>query len=259
MPETLPPLLAHASLIAALVGACVGSFLSLITYRFIHEKPMLTARSACTSCGKTLGVLDLVPILSWVFLRARARCCGARISIRYPLIELACALTAAWLVDKFGVNLLSCSYVLMAWCICGLILADLEAYVLPDILLIPLALAGILHVVATDYAAADVAASAAVAGALAYSLHAGGSKLLGRPALGLGDVKLIAVAGLWLAESTALVPFLFFSGLLGIICALIWRMLGHGTVFPFGPALLIALMACVIFPQSQVLFWSIYR
>lgn len=70
------------------LGLCFGSFLSAVTYRVPRKLNWTTDRSRCTSCGHALGVPDLVPVFSWMFLRGRCRHCGTSISVRYPLLEL---------------------------------------------------------------------------------------------------------------------------------------------------------------------------
>lgn len=77
------------------LGICLGSFTTALVYRIPRKLNWTTDRSRCTSCHHALGVLDLVPIFSWVFLRGKCRHCGARVSIRYPLIELGFGLTFA--------------------------------------------------------------------------------------------------------------------------------------------------------------------
>ncbi len=253
-----PLLSQNAIWIVALIGAAMGSFLSLITYRFIHEQPMLGARSRCAACGKALSARDLIPILSWVAMRGRARCCGARISARYPLMELACATGAALLVYHFGWNPLTLIYMGMWWCVVGLMTADLEAYYLPDVLMIPLGLLGITHAYLLAFDASNVIVAASTGWIVSLLLHFGGAALLKRPALGLGDVKLFGVAGIWLGSVLLLVPYIFFAGILGIALALVWRMAGKGQAFPFGPAMLIALLACVFYPDTMRWFWQIY-
>lgn len=253
-----PLLSQNAIWIVALIGAAMGSFLSLITYRFIHEQPMLGARSHCAACGKTLGARDLIPLFSWAWLRGKARCCGARISVRYPLMELACALGAAWLVHHFGWNVLTMIYIGMWWCVVGLVTADLEAYFLPDILMVPLGILGILHAYVLMLDVSDVIVAALAGWITSLLLHFGGAWLLKRPALGLGDVKLFGVVGIWLGHVLLLVPYIFFAGALGIMLALMWRMAGKGHAFPFGPAMLIALITCVFYPDTMRWFWQIY-
>lgn len=253
-----PLLSQNAIWIVALIGAAMGSFLSLITYRFIHEQPMLGARSHCAACGKTLSARDLIPIISWFAMRGNARCCGARISARYPLMEIACAVGASLMVYVFGWNALTLVYIGMWWCVVGLMTADLEAYYLPDILMIPLGLLGIAHAYILAFDPTNMVVAALTGWIVSLLLHFGGAWLLGRPALGLGDVKLFGVAGIWLGSVLLLVPYVFFAGMLGILLAFMWRIAGKGQAFPFGPAMLIALIACVLYPDTMRWFWQIY-
>jgi prepilin signal peptidase PulO-like enzyme (type II secretory pathway) len=85
------------------------------------------------------------------------------------------------------------------------------------------------------------------------ALHYGYKWLRKKDGLGFGDVKFLAVAGLWLGVMP-MVPFLFYAGVLGIITGLVWRALGLGPVFPFGPSLAVALFICVAYPEAGNLF-----
>jgi leader peptidase (prepilin peptidase)/N-methyltransferase len=87
--------------LAALLGACIGSFLNVVLWRVPRGESIATPPSHCPACGHELGPLELVPVLSWVALRARCRRCGVHISARYPLVELAVALVfglVAWFI-----------------------------------------------------------------------------------------------------------------------------------------------------------------
>ena len=92
-------------LIAAVVfGAILGSFLNALTFRYNTGQPLWRAmqgRSRCMRCGHTLGTLDLVPVLSWLALRGRCHYCGAKISVQYPLVELAAALLSLGTAMRF--------------------------------------------------------------------------------------------------------------------------------------------------------------
>ena len=90
------------TLAAILLGPFVGSFIGLLTLRLPAERPWAASRSACDGCGRKLGPLDLVPILSFAALRGRCRGCGAAIPRRYLLLELACLLIGAWLTWLLG-------------------------------------------------------------------------------------------------------------------------------------------------------------
>ena len=77
-------LLIYCCVVSALLGAVFGSFLNCAAWRLGHGESVLRGRSHCTACGHVLGAADLVPILSWLFLRGKCRYCGSRIPARYP-------------------------------------------------------------------------------------------------------------------------------------------------------------------------------
>ena len=89
MPNTL------LIVIAALLGACVGSFLNVVLWRVPRGESIVRPPSHCPSCGQELGAIELVPVLSWLALRGRCRHCGVHISARYPLVEFGVALLFA--------------------------------------------------------------------------------------------------------------------------------------------------------------------
>jgi leader peptidase (prepilin peptidase)/N-methyltransferase len=87
--------------LAGVVGACVGSFLNVALWRIPRGESIVSPPSHCPACGRELGALELVPVMSWVALRGRCRHCGVHISARYPLVELGTALLfalVAWLI-----------------------------------------------------------------------------------------------------------------------------------------------------------------
>jgi leader peptidase (prepilin peptidase)/N-methyltransferase len=86
-----------------ILGLCFGSFITAFNYRVPRNMNWISDRSRCTKCNHILGVIDLMPVVSWLVLRARCRHCGVRISMRYPLIELGCGLGCAliaWLSTR---------------------------------------------------------------------------------------------------------------------------------------------------------------
>ena len=87
----LSPLQPHLALLAALLGACVGSFLNVVAWRLPRQESIVRPRSHCPRCGTTLAWFENLPVLSWLVLRGRCRHCGAAISGRYPAVELLCS------------------------------------------------------------------------------------------------------------------------------------------------------------------------
>lgn len=244
------------SLLAAGFGLIMGSFLSALTWRLPRGQSIAAGRSQCPSCHQVLGPPDLVPVLSWVVNRGRCRHCRAAVSARYPLIELTtavmCALIAVvapgWPVAVTLAALLSV-FVALA-------VIDLEHGLLLDVLTIaavPPALA-LRWLEGGATALGPALAGAAIAGFLALGLKMGFRRLTGRDGLGMGDVKFLAIAGLLLPVA-AWPLFLFLAGGLGIALGLIWRALGRGPEFPFGPALIVALAALVLMNPSRAVAW----
>jgi len=242
----------------AFVGAAIGSFLTLVTYRLPRDEKIGMTRSRCPSCGTTLGVRDLFPVLSWIFSRGKCRYCKARVSMRYPITELACALGAVAAAYRYGLTLEAFAITGLWWCIVAIIITDLEHYIILDEVQIAIILFCALYhyAIGTDYV--DVIAAGFIGLAIGLTLKYGFLYLRNKDGLGLGDVKLLFGAGIWLASGASFVPFLFFSGVLGVVFGLGWRVIGRGEVFPFGPALAAALLMCVVWPNAANEFWQLY-
>lgn len=179
---------AFVVVIAALLGALIGSFSNVLIYRLPRRESVAFPPSHCTSCNHRLSPLDLVPVLSWVALRGRCRYCGAPIRPRYPLVEL---LTAG------GYALLA---VLLPWSLVGPILVglwalftlllviafiDAETRTIPDELVLP----GVALGIALGYANRAT-------GAVTIGLPGPAEALLGA-LLGAGVIALIALLGAW--------------------------------------------------------------
>lgn len=258
---TLAELSPHSPFVLSIVGflgAAIGSFLTLVTHRLPLEQGIVVKGSHCPKCGNTLKPWDLVPILSWIFWRGRCRQCKVPVSIRYPLTELACALGAVLLVFHFGLTLQALALIGLWWCIVAIVLTDLEHYIILDEVQIAGALFGVLYVYATNVPWID-ALYAAIAGvAVGLALKYGFLLACKKDGLGMGDVKFLGVAGIWLTDAANFIPFLFYSGILGILSGLLWRVLTKSERFPFGPALAFALWLCVLFPQLPNGFWQLY-
>lgn len=235
------------ALAAALAGLFFGSFGALAGYRLPRGEGVVGGRSRCPRCGTTLGPFELLPVLSWLWLRGRCAGCGGAIAARYPLAELTTAALFGLAVLAFGPTwpaLTACALAL------GLVivgLADLDRQVIPDAVLIwllPLALA---HRALVSAPWTDTVAGAVVALALGLILRWTAGRWARREALGLGDVKLLAVAGAWVGLGH--LPYvLIAAGALGGALAAVWRWRHGGGGFPLGPALAAALYAGVLAP-----------
>lgn len=244
--------------LAAFIGAAIGSFITLITYRLPRGEKVGMVRSACTNCKGALGFKDLLPIFSWAWWRGKCRLCRIPISARYPLIEFACAIGAVAVVLVYGFTLEALAIAGLWWCIIAIIVTDLEHYIILDEVQIAAALFGVLYVYTNQIPWLHPTMAAAAGVTVGLALKYGFLLCCKKDGLGMGDVKFLGVAGIWLSDATNFVPFLFFSGILGIVTGLAWRWLRKSERFPFGPALALALLLCVLLPEAPNGFWKLY-
>jgi leader peptidase (prepilin peptidase)/N-methyltransferase len=225
-----------ALFIAFLGGLVAGSFITVVGYRVPRGESIVGPRSRCTTCGTQIAAYDNVPVFSWALLRGRSRCCGERISARYPLTELALgalyAATVAVLWEDPTEVALGLVFVTM---LVAITLTDLDRRVIPNKVLLVAAIAGVAIAAIGDPSSLPERAIAAAA--------AGGGLFLVVLAyprgMGLGDVKLAAVMGLFLGRNVA--PAILVALLAGSIVglALIARdgAAARKRAIPFGPFL----------------------
>ena len=240
----------------AFIGACFGSFISLLSYRLPRDLPVAAVHSRCPACQRTLGIQDLIPILSWAWQRGRCRACKTEISWRYPAIELLTAVGFLWVFHLTGVQWQLLTLLGLLVCLLTLIVADLEHYIIPDEIQIAMLALGMAHLFITHAPLPDHITGMLIGGGTGLALRYGFLYLRNKDGLGMGDVKFLAVSGLWLGPPP-LLPYLFYAGILGVITAIIWRMLGRGERYPFGPSLAISLWLCVLFPALSDAFWQL--
>ncbi|MBV8525789.1 MAG: prepilin peptidase [Acetobacteraceae bacterium] len=221
----------------------VGSFLGVLIRDLPAERPLLRARSRCEACGTVLGVEDLVPVVSYVAARGRCRHCRAAIGAFYIAIELAALFVAACVAATVFDSADVWAGCVLSWTLLALAWIDAEHLYLPDVLTLPLVLAGL---AATWWLDPDALFDHAVAAALGYVglrlIGAVYARLRGREGLGQGDAKLLAGSGAWLGVA-ALAWVLLVSAVIGIGVALVMAIrepdIGRREI-PFGPPLALA-------------------
>jgi len=227
-------------MIAAAAGAfglLLGSFLNVVAHRLPRKASVVTGRSACPACGAQVRAYDNVPVVSWLLLRGRCRSCAAPISAKYPVVEAGTAvlMAAVALVHADDTTKLVLGLVLVAFLV-PLTLIDIEHQILPNVLTGAAAVTALVLGLALDPGGEPERLIAGVA--------AGGFLLVAaliRPGgMGMGDVKLAGVLGLFLGAPVAiamLVAFLSGSLVGAAIMARKGVTAGRKTKVPFGPFL----------------------
>jgi leader peptidase (prepilin peptidase)/N-methyltransferase len=225
------------AILAIPAGMIVGSFATVVAYRMPRHQSFVGGRSACPECGTTIAAYDNVPVLSWLMLRGRCRSCGVRISARYPLTELAMAILFAASVLILGTD--DVGELTLGLALCALLvtvtLTDLERRVIPNALLLAGGAIAVVIVAITDPSSlAERGIAALAAGGVLFLIA------LAYPrGMGMGDVKLVAVMGLYLGSAVAPAMLIGFAAGAAVGVGLMAR---HGSVarkraIPFGPFL----------------------
>ena len=224
-----------------LAAPFVGSFLAVLVDRLPEGRPVVMARSHCASCHRQLTVVELVPLVSYVALGGRCRTCRAPIGWLAPGMEAAALLIAIWSIAITPAPLFLASAAL-GWALLTLAVIDARETILPDVLTLPLILAGLLLAFALSAAEPlDHALGAVLGGASFWAVAAAYRLIRAREGLGLGDAKLFAAAGAWLGWA-ALPSVLLIASAAGLIAALSARLIRGETLqatqeIPFGPFL----------------------
>ncbi len=270
----LPP--AAAIALAALLGLLVGSFLNVVIHRLPRMmerqwaadcvelcpgcEPAQKARSApdynlmrpasaCPHCGHAIRWRENVPVASWLALRGRCNACKARISARYPLVEIATAGLFGFAASRWGLTPQGAAWAGFAAALLALALIDWDTTLLPDDLTLPLLWAGLL---AAALGWSGVAVPDAVWGAAGgyvslWLVYWGFKLLTGKEGMGYGDFKLFAALGAWFGWQ-ALIPLILIASVLGAAIGIAMKLssgLREGGYVPFGPFLALGGLAAL--------------
>ena len=195
-----------AALAGGVAGAIIGSFLATLILRWPQGRGVARGRSACDGCGRTLSVIDLIPLLSAVVQRGRCRTCGARIDPLHGRVEAGCAVIGALSIGMMP-SLEGVGWTLLGWILLTLAILDWRHFWLPDALTMPLAFLGFtLGLWTTDVMLTDRVIGAVAGYGSLLGIALGYRALRGREGLGLGDAKLLGALGAWFGWQV--LPFL---------------------------------------------------
>jgi leader peptidase (prepilin peptidase)/N-methyltransferase len=271
--------------VALAFGLCLGSFLNVVIHRLpkmlergwreecaelagqpLAPQPaysLVAPRSACPACGHGIRAWENVPLVSWLWLRGKCSACGARISVKYPIVEALAGIGAAYAAWRFGATAMALGAALFIWFTIALAFIDQETGLLPDSLTLPLVWIGLLVNLLDAFVPLADAVIGAVAGYLALWLVFHGYKLAtGKEGMGYGDFKMNAAVGAFLGWK--LLPLvILLSSLVGLVFGALQMFAARGKWdagfrFHFGPYLAIAGIVAM-FWGDPIVRWYLQR
>ncbi|MCC7416828.1 MAG: prepilin peptidase [Acidobacteria bacterium] len=246
LPAAGPPV------VAALLGAIVGSFLNVCIYRLPRRRSVVWPASACPNCRRELSWYENVPVAGFVALRGRCRTCRQPIGWRYPIVEALTAIMfgAAWWY--YGPGLLLASRLLLGCALIVLFAIDLEHQLLPNAITVPGVAAGFAFSFFTEPGWISSLLGILLGGGLLLAIAEAYYRLRREEGLGMGDVKMLAMVGAFIGWKLTLFTLMAasFSGTAIGLWLIVSRRGGMKSALPFGTFLAIgAAMAATVGPM----------
>jgi len=223
-----------------------------------RKESIVFPSSHCPNCNTPIKPWDNVPILSFILLRGKCRSCHAKISWRYPIVELLTALLFLAFVYQFGITALTSMYLIFVGALIAISFIDFDHKIIPNKISLPGIAVGIIASFLLPLPATLIHWYGAFLGAIAGGgviLLVGylGAKIFKKEAMGLGDVKLMAMIGAFLGWKMALIT-IFFGSVVGAVVGIVIKLITGKDYIPFGPFLSIGALTALFFGQ-QLLFW----
>jgi leader peptidase (prepilin peptidase)/N-methyltransferase len=269
--------LTFLTLAALLAGLVLGSFLNVVIHRLpkmmeadwraqcaelgadpgrVTAAPerydLVFPASHCPACSTPIRIRDNIPVLSYLLLRGQCATCNARISPRYPAVEMLTGALTAWVVFRFGWSVQTPLAMLLAWALIALAFIDADTTILPDSITLPLLWVGLLANTAGVFAPLKDAVMGAAAGYLIlWSIYWAFKLLTKKEGMGYGDFKLLAALGGWFGWKM-LLPIILLSSIVGAVVGIALIVLarrGRDIPIPFGPYLAAAGFIAMMYGQ----------
>jgi leader peptidase (prepilin peptidase)/N-methyltransferase len=280
--------------VALVFGLCIGSFLNVVIHRLprMMEREwreqcaelaagaaepqsaspvpppaskeqqgrynLVVPRSACPSCGHRIRALENVPVISWIALRGKCSACGAKITARYPAVEILAGALAAYAAWRYGASLAALGAMAFGWSLLALTVIDLDTQLLPDDITLPLLWAGLLLNLGGIFAPLASAVIGAVGGYLAlWSVYWAFKLATGKEGMGYGDFKLLAAIGAWLGWQK-LPMVILLSSVVGAVVGIglmVFARHAREKPIPFGPYLAAAGLIAMLWGDTIARRW----
>ncbi len=241
-----------------IVGCCLGSFFNVVIHRLPLHQSIVQPGSHCPHCGQPIAFYHNIPLLSYLVLRGKSRCCGKPISLRYPLVEGLTGVLGLMLFHRFGWH----AQFAIESCFAGLLILiafiDLNTYLIPDVL----SLLGIFIGLGSSFFSPSLSwleslLGIILGGGFFYLVAVGYQYLRHQDGLGGGDIKLLAMIGAftgWMGAFFAVLAASVVGTVIGLL--VMWRgRKGLTTMLPFGPFLALGAISYVFWGQAFYLWY----
>lgn len=227
-----------------ILGVLIGSFLNVCIYRIPRKEPVVYNRSHCIHCKERLNFIDLIPVLSFIFLKGKCRYCNKQISIYYPIVEFLTGIIFLITYLHIGFSSLLIKYLFIFAVLIIITFIDIEHKIIPNKLVFIFLIWSIGWQLFYPQLTWNNILSGAILGGGILLLTA----IISRGGMGGGDIKLMFAAGLFLGlANTALALFLaFLSGSIVGIVLMLLRIKGRKDPIPFGPFLSFGIFVAVL-------------
>ena len=246
-------------LFVVILGALWGSFANVCIYRLPLNKNIVKGRSFCPNCNSKILWFDNIPIISFIFLKAKCRNCEFRIPFRYPVVELLNLFIFLLVYLLFGITLTTLLLWILFLSFIIIFFIDIEHFIIPNQITFPLMTIGFLksfdpnlHFIFPNYI------NSLIGGIFGYliifSIIYFYKNLRKKEGMGLGDAKLFAVIGFWFGWIS--IPFVIFLSsiiaLISITPSLLKKTKGMSSEIPFGPYIILATLVFLAFKENLI-------
>lgn len=247
-------------IIIGLLGLLIGSFLNVCIHRIPDKKSIVYPSSRCIYCGQILGVLDLIPVISYLILIGKCRHCKSKISLQYPLVELANGGLYILIYHFFGFSIATMTYFVLFSILLTITIIDAKTMRIPNVIIIfGLTMGLIYRIVSAIYYQDITIIAKGIIGMFTGVAIIGGIMLFSflvfkKEGMGMGDLKLLGMIGLFVGSVYTLYAILF-AVLLGGFYAVVILFKKDEELFPFGPFLAAGTLIALLWGDP---LWNIY-
>lgn len=240
-------------------GLAVGSFLNVVIYRLPRKMKFIMERSICPNCANRLKWYHNIPLLSFLFLRGKCAFCQARISLRYPLVELLCGLFFVYLYWQYGASFTMASYAVLAVMLLVIFFIDLDHQIIPDVVSLPgIGIGLAFSLLPEGIGILPALTGMLVGGGSLYAIALLGDWLFKKESMGGGDIKMAAMLGAFLGWQKVLFVFMA-SAVIGLVVSVVVMFFSarvrETRMIPFGPFLALAAAVAVLYGERIIGFY----